>query len=55
MATVGYYTNHFPHDLRTNTTISTFRYKSDNRGLHLNNLSYIGPIVMGVGGKLSFP
>lgn len=52
MATIGYYTNIYPHDLRTNATVQSFRYKSDNRGLHLNNLSYLGPIIMGVGGKL---
>lgn len=53
MATIGYYTNNFPHDMRTNGSLPTFRYKSDNRGLHLNNLSYLGPIIMGVGGKKS--
>lgn len=53
MATIGYYTNTFAHEQRTNGTAASFRYKSDNRGLHLNNLSYLGPIIMGVGGKLT--
>lgn len=52
MATIGYYTNTFAHELRSNGTTPSFRYKSDNRGLHLNNLSYLGPIIMGVGGEL---
>uniref|UniRef100_A0A182N7Y4 Transmembrane protein 200A n=1 Tax=Anopheles dirus TaxID=7168 RepID=A0A182N7Y4_9DIPT len=51
MATVGYYANNFPSlsDVRSNST-STIRVKNEHRGLHLNNLSYVGPIIMGVGG-----
>uniref|UniRef100_A0A182M3E3 Uncharacterized protein n=1 Tax=Anopheles culicifacies TaxID=139723 RepID=A0A182M3E3_9DIPT len=54
MATVGYYANNFPSmsDVRSNST-STIRVKNEHRGLHLNNLSYVGPIIMGVGGKLT--
>uniref|UniRef100_A0A182SZX9 Uncharacterized protein n=1 Tax=Anopheles maculatus TaxID=74869 RepID=A0A182SZX9_9DIPT len=50
MATVGYYANNFPSlsDVRSNST-STIRVKNEHRGLHLNNLSYVGPIIMGVG------
>ncbi|XP_063698053.1 uncharacterized protein LOC134828991 [Culicoides brevitarsis] len=50
MATVGYYTNTHAHELRANGTVTQFRFKNENRGLHLNNLSYLGPIIMGVGG-----
>ncbi|XP_062708515.1 uncharacterized protein LOC109426278 [Aedes albopictus] len=51
MATVGYYANNFPSlsDVKSNNT-STVRVKNEHRGLHLNNLSYVGPIIMGVGG-----
>ncbi|XP_058827366.1 uncharacterized protein LOC131687304 isoform X2 [Topomyia yanbarensis] len=51
MATVGYYANNFPSlsDVKSNST-STIRVKNEQRGLHLNNLSYVGPIIMGVGG-----
>ncbi|XP_065087756.1 uncharacterized protein LOC135709391 [Ochlerotatus camptorhynchus] len=51
MATVGYYANNFPSlsDVKSNST-STIRVKNEHRGLHLNNLSYVGPIIMGVGG-----
>ncbi|XP_055601811.1 serine-rich adhesin for platelets [Uranotaenia lowii] len=51
MATVGYYANNFPSlsDLKSNST-STIRVRNEQRGLHLNNLSYVGPIIMGVGG-----
>jgi hypothetical protein len=50
MATVGYYANDFAIGELKNHT-GTVRVKSEQRGLHLNNLSYLGPIVMGVGGK----
>lgn len=50
MATIGYYTNTHAHELRANGTVAQFRFKNENRGLHLNNLSYLGPIIMGVGG-----
>jgi Uncharacterised conserved protein (DUF2371) len=49
MATIGYYSQDFPiGEIRHNTTI---RVKNEQRGLHLNNLSYFGPVVMGVGGE----
>lgn len=35
-------------EIRGNLTI---RVKNESRGFHLNNLSYAGPIVMGVGGN----
>jgi len=51
MATIGYYSNDFAlGELRSNSTV---RVKTEQRGLHLNNLSYMGPIVMGVGGELT--
>ena len=50
MATIGYYSQDFAlGEFRHNSTI---RVKNEQRGLHLNNLSYLGPIIMGVGGKL---
>jgi len=50
MATIGYYSNDFMlGEVKHNTTI---RVRNEQRGLHLNNLSYMGPIIMGVGGKL---
>jgi hypothetical protein len=50
MATIGYYSQDFPFgEFRNNSTI---RIKNEQRGLHLNNLSYLGPIIMGCGGKL---
>lgn len=27
------------------------KVKNDSKGTHLNNLSYAGPMIMGVGGK----
>jgi hypothetical protein len=51
MATIGYYSNDFAiGEFRNNTTV---RVKNEQRGLHLNNLSYMGPIIMGVGGEYS--
>lgn len=48
MATIGYYSNDFAlGEFRNNSTV---RIKNEQRGLHLNNLSYMGPIIMGVGG-----
>ncbi|XP_037909031.1 uncharacterized protein LOC119650372 [Hermetia illucens] len=49
MATVGYYADQLSvgHEIRGNATI---RVKNESRGFHLNNLSYVGPIVMGFGG-----
>jgi hypothetical protein len=37
-------------EVRGNQTV---RVKNESRGFHLNNLSYAGPIVMGVGGLYS--
>ncbi|KAK9701575.1 hypothetical protein QE152_g30499 [Popillia japonica] len=49
MATIGYYADHLSiaQEVRGNHTV---RVKNESRGFHLNNLSYAGPIVMGVGG-----
>ncbi|KAF5276457.1 hypothetical protein FQA39_LY06526 [Lamprigera yunnana] len=49
MATIGYYADHLSvaQEIRGNYTV---RIKNESRGFHLNNLSYAGPIVMGVGG-----
>lgn len=48
----GYYAEHIAtdNDARSNSTI---RVKTDSKGIHLHNLSYAGPIVMGCGGKMS--
>ncbi|KAI4472218.1 hypothetical protein MML48_1g09301 [Holotrichia oblita] len=45
----GYYADHLSiaQEVRGNHTV---RVKNESRGFHLNNLSYAGPIVMGVGG-----
>lgn len=50
---IGYYADHLSiaQEVRGNHTI---RVKNESRGFHLNNLSYAGPIVMGVGGKSFF-
>ncbi|XP_053593773.1 uncharacterized protein LOC103580750 [Microplitis demolitor] len=49
MATIGYYADQLSvaQEIRGNMTV---RVKNESRGFHLNNLSYAGPIVMGVGG-----
>ncbi|XP_018577518.1 uncharacterized protein LOC108915858 [Anoplophora glabripennis] len=49
MATIGYYAEDLSiaQEVRGNHTV---RVKNESRGFHLNNLSYAGPIVMGVGG-----
>ncbi|EFA11373.1 hypothetical protein TcasGA2_TC011532 [Tribolium castaneum] len=49
MATIGYYADHLSiaQEVRGNHTV---RVKNESRGFHLNNLSYAGPIIMGVGG-----
>ncbi|XP_076680199.1 uncharacterized protein LOC143375197 [Andrena cerasifolii] len=49
MATIGYFADQLSvaQEIRGNLTI---RVKNESRGFHLNNLSYAGPIVMGVGG-----
>lgn len=50
MATIGYYSNDLAFGELRNHSASV-RIKNEHRGLHLNNLSYVGPIIMGVGGK----
>lgn len=52
MATIGYYADQLSmaQEVRGNHTV---RVKNESRGFHLNNLSYAGPIVMGVGGECS--
>ncbi|CAB3373756.1 Hypothetical predicted protein [Cloeon dipterum] len=49
MAILGYYADTLSvnQEIRGNTTI---KVKNESRGFHLNNFSYAGPIVMGVGG-----
>ncbi|ERL87370.1 hypothetical protein D910_04765 [Dendroctonus ponderosae] len=49
MATIGYYADQLSvaQEIRGNHTVAV---KNESRGFHLNNLSYAGPIVMGVGG-----
>ncbi|CAG9862488.1 unnamed protein product [Phyllotreta striolata] len=49
MATIGYYADHLSStpEIRANYTV---RAKNETKSFHLNNLSYAGPIVMGVGG-----
>jgi len=46
----GYYADQLSvgQEIRGNHTVAV---KNESRGFHLNNLSYAGPIVMGVGGK----
>ena len=50
MATIGYYSSQdfMIGEFRNNSTI---RVKNDQRGLHLNNMAYLGPVIMGVGGE----
>lgn len=45
----GYYADQLSEaqEVRGNQTVSV---KNESRGFHLNNLSYAGPIIMGVGG-----
>lgn len=46
----GYYAEHIsPHAETRNS--SMVRLKAESKGIHLHNLSYAGPIVMGCGGK----
>ncbi|XP_059468519.1 uncharacterized protein LOC132192535 [Neocloeon triangulifer] len=49
MAILGYYADQLSvnQEIRGNTTV---KVKNESRGFHLNNFSYAGPIVMGVGG-----
>lgn len=49
----GYYADQQSagNETRGNSSASNVWVKHDARGFHLNNLSYAGPIVMGVGGK----
>lgn len=48
MATIGYYAVEPLGEFRNGTTV---RVKQEQKGLHLNNLSYVGPIIMGFGGE----
>lgn len=48
---LGYYADHLSVNQETRGN-STVKVKNESRGFHLNNLSYAGPIVMGVGGKI---
>ncbi|GAB0096157.1 hypothetical protein DMENIID0001_116340 [Sergentomyia squamirostris] len=49
LATIGYYADHLSvgQEVRGNATV---KVKNESRGFHLNNLSYVGPIIMGFGG-----
>lgn len=47
---IGYYAEHISSHTETRNN-STVRVKPDSKGIHLHNLSYAGPIVMGCGGK----
>lgn len=49
MATIGYYADQLSvaQEIRGNITV---KVKNESRGFHLNNLSYAGPVVMGLGG-----
>ncbi|XP_012226676.1 uncharacterized protein [Linepithema humile] len=49
MATIGYYADQLSvaQEIRGNVTVNV---KNESRGFHLNNLSYAGPVVMGLGG-----
>ncbi|XP_056633705.1 uncharacterized protein LOC130898996 [Diorhabda carinulata] len=49
MATIGYYADHLSATPEFKGNF-TFRTKNETKSFHLNNLSYAGPIVMGVGG-----
>ncbi|GAB6029943.1 hypothetical protein CHUAL_005638 [Chamberlinius hualienensis] len=49
MATVGYYANELSLEEQTTGNL-TVQVKNASRGFHLNNLSYVGPIIMGFGG-----
>lgn len=46
----GYYADQLStgQEMRGNVTV---KVKNKSKGFHLNNLSYAGPIVMGVGGN----
>ncbi|KYQ51101.1 hypothetical protein ALC60_09748 [Trachymyrmex zeteki] len=50
MATIGYYADQLSvaQEIRGNITV---KVKNESRGFHLNNLSYAGPVVMGLGGE----
>lgn len=50
----GYYAEHLSPQTETrNNNNSTVRVQTESKGIHLHNLSYAGPIVMGCGGKLA--
>lgn len=50
MATIGYYAEHISSHSETRNN-SRIIIKADSKNIHLHNLSYAGPIVMGCGGK----
>lgn len=47
---IGYYADQLSvaQEIRGNITV---KVKNESRGFHLNNLSYAGPVVMGLGGN----
>lgn len=47
---LGYYADELAmeEERQGNRTIIT---KNPSKGFHLNNLSYVGPVIMGFGGK----
>ena len=49
---LGYYSDqiNIPTELQSNSSNAAVRFKNDLKGFHLNNFSYVGPIVMGFGG-----
>lgn len=49
MATIGYYSNELGLGEPSKNHTVHVRISPDRRGM--NNLSYIGPIIMGVGGE----
>lgn len=52
----GYYAEHINVDSTANVTSNSTKGESKSiyKGIHLHNLSYAGPIVMGCGGKKEF-
>ncbi|CAG9818823.1 unnamed protein product [Phaedon cochleariae] len=50
MATIGYYADHLSDYTEPRENFTIFAKNETTKSFHLNNLSYAGPIVMGVGG-----
>lgn len=50
---IGYYADQLSvaQEIRGNITV---KVKNESRGFHLNNLSYAGPVVMGLGGNVHY-